>query len=330
VGSTVAIVRHGDRAAWAGLETCGSVWSCPVCSGRVLAERGQELGSALNAWHADGGSVAMVTLTMRHGRGDALAACWDALGDAWAAASGRSRGVRAAKGAAEVAGWVRRVEVTWGAAHGWHVHIHALMFLRKPEGAGALGEAMFAAWAARLGRVGLTPIRDSGGLDVRVLGLEAAREEAAGYVSKGTYREQVARAAMELTGGGKLGREGNVTPWAILDAARAGDRQARALWAEWEAASFGRRALTWSQGFRDQLVDDQERDDDQIAGDASGEVVCVWDRADWEVIRDAGDVAARLVEVVVGLADQERDVVGEAVWAYCLGVGVPGPRPPDL
>jgi hypothetical protein len=330
MGSTVAIVRTGERASWAGLETCGSVWACPVCSARILAERGAELGSALDAWHADGGSVAMVTLTMRHGRGDTLASCWDALSDAWAAASGRSRGVRRAKIAAEVAGWVRRVEVTWGAAHGWHVHVHALVFLRKPDQAQQLGEAMFAAWAARLERVGLTPMRDSGGLDVRVLGLDQARHEAAGYVAKGTYREQVSRAAMELTGGGKLGRAGNLTPWGILDAARAGDRQARALWVEWETTSLGRRALTWSQGIREQLVDDQERDDDEIAGDDSGEVVCVWDRAEWDVIRDSGIVAVRLLEVVAGMAGQPIERVGEAVWAYCLGSGVPPPRPPNL
>jgi hypothetical protein len=321
----VAIVRREGRASWAGLETCGSVWACPCCSARILAERGDELRQAIEVWHAAGGSVAMVTLTMRHGREHALADCWDALGDAWAAASGRSRGVRRAKEAADVEGWARRVEVTWGAAHGWHVHVHALVFLRRPAAAAELGEAMFAAWKARLQRVGLTPIRERGGLDVRVLALGEARDEAATYVAKGSYVEQVERAAMELTGGGKLGRAGNLTPWGILDAARAGDRQARALWAEWEQASHGRRALTWSQGLRDELVDDQERDDDEIAGDWSGDVVLVYDRADWAVIRSCGAMATVLLEAAERYDDLEA--AREHTWAAGLAICVEG-RPP--
>jgi hypothetical protein len=325
VGQLVGLTRRDGAATWAGLETCGSVWSCPVCSGRVLAERGDELRQALDAWHGQGGAVAMVTLTMRHGREHALADCWDALSDAWAAASGRYSGVRAAKLAADVAGWARRVEVTWGARHGWHVHVHALVFLRRPDEAGALGEAMFAAWAARLGRVGLTPLRDSGGLDVRVLSLDQARQEAAGYVAKGTYSES-ARAAAELTGGGKLGRGGNLTPWGILDAARRGDRQARALWAEWEATSHGRRAITWSEGLRDELDVDQERDDDEIAGDGAGEIVAWWARADWPALRDAPEHAEQLLSIAEGI--DRLDQAHDAIVRYCDAAQLPRPRPP--
>jgi hypothetical protein len=327
-GHEVVLVRRGDRARWQGVTTCGSVWACPVCSARILAARGEELTQALDAWHEQGGRVVLVTLTMRHGRTDGLAECWDALSDAWAAATGRSSGPRRAMDAAGCAGWARRVEAMWGSRHGWHLHVHALVFVNgiTNTGAQALGEAMYGAWEARLQRVGLTPIRDSGGLSVKLLDLDQAREDVAAYVSKGTYTGSE-RAALELVGTGKLGRNGNVTPWGILDAAAAGDAQAAALWGEWEDASHGRRALTWSRDLRAKLGLGEDLDDDQVAelDDASTEAdepVAVWLGGDWPQLRD---VAVDLLEVAEGA---RPEWAGAAVFAFCVEQGLPLPRPP--
>jgi hypothetical protein len=270
----------------------------------------------------------MVTLTMRHRRDHALDECWDALSDAWAAASGRSRGVRTAKQAAGVQGWVRRVEATWGARHGWHVHVHALVLLQAPGELDALGAAMYRAWELRLRKVGLTPIRDQGGLDVRLLDSGQALAEVGNYVGKGAY-ESSERAALELAGSGKLGRAGNLTPWGILDAARRGDRQAAALWAEWERASLGRRALTWSHGLRDELGLGDDVDDDDLVDDeptSEVEVVAVWAREDWPELRDA-PVGLRRTLMQAALCedlDVARDEVDRMTQIWCL----PRPRAP--
>jgi hypothetical protein len=330
LGGFVSLVRSAvGGVRWAGLETCGSVWTCPVCSAKVLAGRADELRRALEAWTAQGGEVAMVTLTMRHRRSDSLASCWDALSDAWAAASGRSRGVRTAKLAAGVEGWARRVEVTWGARHGWHVHAHALVFLRDGDQAQQLGEAMYRAWELRLRRAGLTPIRDSGGLDVRLLALGEAVGEVGNYIAKGVYGESSQAAALELAGSGKLGRAGNLTPWGILDAARQGDRQAAALWSEWESASLGRRALTWSNGLRDRLGLGEEVEDDELAGDDDEllpEVVAIWSREDWPALRDA-PVGYRRALLQVAAADCDPDEVFDLLYRAAQMFRLPLPRP---
>ena len=332
VGDGVAIVRRGDRARWVGLQTCRSVWSCPVCSAKIWAQRAAELGQALDEAHARGLTTAMVTLTMRHGPGDTLVKCWDAVSDAWAAAAGRSTGARRAREAAGVVGWARRVEVTWG-RHGWHVHVHALVICAAGADVAELGDAMFHAWAARLARLGLTPIRDSGGLDARALSLDEAREDVAGYVAKGTYDEQVLQAALELAGNAKLGRRGNLTPWALLHAARAGNRQAAALWHEWEQTSAGRRALTWSQDLRAELGLGDELDDEDLADElAEGasteadELVGTWHRSEWPAIRDTPGAVVGLLDV----AERARPALaGAAVLAYCVERGLPTPRPAD-
>jgi hypothetical protein len=321
-------VRSAGVARFGGLETCGSVWACPVCSAQILAQRGNDLTTALERWHAQGGAVAMVTLTMRHSRRHSLAECWDALSDGWAAASGSSRGARAAKQAAGVEGWVRRVEVTWGADNGWHVHIHALLFLTNPGAVTALGDAMFDGWSARLARVGMTPIRDSGGLDCRVLSMEQARAEVAGYVTKGGYAEQIKRAAMELTGSGKLGRGQNLTQWGLLDAARAGDRHALALWVEWERTSHGRRALTWSRNIRAKLGLGAELDDDDLVDEPGVDVetVAIWTRAEWPAIRD---LPPRMFEQLLSMAAGIEDLADafNHVHMYAQIFRVPLPRP---
>jgi hypothetical protein len=333
VGHEAQLVRGPHGARFAGLECCGSIWSCPVCSAKILAGRAEELTAALDQAHALGLQVAMVTLTMRHGRGDSLERCWDALSDAWAYASGRSSGVRRAKDAAGFVGFVRRVESTWGERSGWHAHVHALVFVDPAEATSTvtdLGLAMYAAWESRLARAGLTPLRDLGGLNVRELTLAAAREEIGRYVSKGAYTATES-AALELAGAGKLGRRGNLTPWGILDAARQGDRRARALWAEWEETSLGRRALTWSVGLRDLLALPDEQDDDGLVADvdAAVEVVALWHRDDWPVVRDAPWSVREGLLLLAGLSDIV--LAFDEVQRACQVFGLPVPRPgPDV
>jgi len=281
------------------LVTCGSIWCCPLCAEKILAGRVDELLSAIDNWTAQGGRVAMVTLTMRHRVGQALSELWGRLSKAWGAASGDYRSSRDAL--ADVDGWVRRVEATHG-RNGWHLHVHALLFLRgetTEEAARSMGEAMFAAWSKRLQRDGLdAPVRHQGGLDVKLLELDQAREHVAGYLAKGTY--EASSAALELAGGmAKGGRRGNRSPFEVLrDLVANGEARDLAIWREWEQASKGRRAITWRQGFRAQLLAEVEQTDEELAEDGrdEGSIVAWIEPGDWESIRDRW--AAQLLTVV--------------------------------
>ncbi|MDD7926099.1 hypothetical protein [Actinomycetospora chibensis] len=65
--------RDGTRsAAYGGLKHCGSVWTCPVCAVKIATCRADDLATVMRAVHERGGSAFMLTLTMRHGRGDRL------------------------------------------------------------------------------------------------------------------------------------------------------------------------------------------------------------------------------------------------------------------
>ncbi len=49
VGSQVEVRIKDGSAYYCGLETCGNVWLCPVCSAKIH-RRASELGEALTTW----------------------------------------------------------------------------------------------------------------------------------------------------------------------------------------------------------------------------------------------------------------------------------------
>ncbi len=251
-------IGDGGQAKVLGARTCGSVWSCPVCSQRVWAERANKLVTALRSWSARDGSVAMLTLTMRHDRSQALSDLWPELSSAWRAVE-QSRSVRAVFAEAGSLGFVRRIEATHG-ANGWHLHIHALVFLDhppSPEQLESLEAAAFSAWSSRLAARGMGAPTRAHGADLKLLDLSAPEAAVAGYITTRATPETTTTAALELSDSiaGKRAHGTNRSTWDILTAAVGGDRRSRRLWREWEQASKGKRALTWGHSLKGLLGD---------------------------------------------------------------------------
>lgn len=323
----VGVLVRGNRAHFGGLQTCGSVWACPLCSAKIQAERTDELTLALERAHQQGWKVALLTLTMRHRRGQRLADLWDALSPAWRAAIATDRRVRRAKQLLGVQGWVRRVECTHG-PNGWHLHVHALVFFDgDPETLDGLRAAVWAGWRRRLGHAGLDA-DEAHGIDLRLLSLEQARAEVASYLNKTTY--EAARAARELAGQtGKTGRQGNRNPFDVLsDLVALGLAEDLAIWREWEHASRGRRALTWSKGLRRQLLaDEPERTDEELADATDGlaELVAWLPKTTWRAL-----VNRELEpDLLAAIEHREHRSAYDAADAFLTAAGLPPPlRPP--
>jgi hypothetical protein len=313
------------RAGFAGLSTCGSVWSCPVCAEKILARRQDEIRRALSVWGGLGGRVAFVTLTMRHRKGQPLGALWDSLSYAWGATTSGRRWRETCERYG-VDGWLRVVETTEG-AHGWHVHVHAAILLpvtTTADDVDRLHARMVGTWTAALRRRGLTAA--PGGQHAK-LWTGSAGDPTGGsglgsYFAKGDYVDQVdaGKLALELARGDlKTGKGGNRTPFQILgDFIDQGDADDLDLWTEWEKASKGRRFLTWSRGLRDRLLEVPEQTDEEIVleelGTADDDLV--------EIPAAGLQLLARfsLHDLVLDLAERDDGGAGLREWLTHRGI----------
>lgn len=142
-GAGVTIRTKGGKAYTSGVVRCSKIWLDPVCSAKIRANRAEEISAALVRHIRAGGTAYMVTLTLQHHKRHDLAPLMDSLRDAfkalltgsqWAGDPKRGReGERARMG---VLGYVRSTEGTYGESHGWHPHLHVVLFLgarQKPR-----------------------------------------------------------------------------------------------------------------------------------------------------------------------------------------------------
>jgi len=233
-----------------------------------MARRSLEIGCAVALAQDRGLSVGMVTLTMRHNRTQQLAFLWDALAKAWQrVVSGK--GWTSDKTRAGYEGYLRAVEITHG-SNGWHVHIHALVFIERPEQLENLASGMWRRWSSGLVNAGLEdPLRI--GQDWHLVE-GPADDELSKYLAKSVDNGE--SIGMELTSTQTKHARTNfgTRPWwsLLADVVELGDADALRLWHEWEQASRGRRQLTWSQGLRKQLGLNAEQDDESIASEETG------------------------------------------------------------
>jgi len=218
-----------------GVITCGSVWACPVCSSKIRRVRTSEVETVAQ-WHADnGGELVMLTLTLRHTRGDSLATLVRGLSDAWRAVQASPTWKARRK---SLSGMVRALEVTQsftvGGGGGWHPHLHVLLLV--PAGADAtdvaldVGLELTRGWGDAVANALGEKFRpsDAVGVDVRVIAAGAAR-----YVTK--ISMEVTRADL---------KDGDRSIWSLIDL------EYWRRWGEYCAAMKGRRAVQFSRGLR--------------------------------------------------------------------------------
>jgi len=274
-----------QHANYRGVLRCGSLWECPPCALQIRAERGDELKRAVEFWGP--GNVAMLSLTVRHGFGDDLKATRCGL------AAGFQRLIRGEPWKRfcrkyGLAHHVRALEGTHG-AHGWHPHVHALLFLETPLSPAELESGT--AWLQeRWGNcvhkaLGSAFVPNEHGVDLR----EAKRAD------------YLAKFSLELVDPGtKRGRGKNRTPLQI--ATSAATRQSpddEALWVAYCHGMRGAKMLTWSHGLRAAVGLDPEKTDDEVVDgeeQQEAEIVAVISGSAWDGARDRRGLPCAILE----------------------------------
>lgn len=305
VGGHVAVVHSPERGAgFGGLETCGSVWACPVCARKIAARRAIDIGNAVSTWQDQGGTSLLVTLTMRHHAGHRLRQEIDALTRAWQRTTG-SRVWDKHLARLGSPGWVRVLEITWSAANGWHAHLHFVLLVAGSTSAAdvaSLTSWLFPKWARMVQAAGM-PAPLALGQDARLVDGATAAHTLGEYLSKPPSGDPGRDLGRELMGAfTKTARSEHSTlpAWRIPERfLETGDADLLDLWREYEAATFRRRQLTWAGGLRALLALGQEATDDEIADEAAGDdVVLFITREGWRTVLGLPEPTSRLLSVL--------------------------------
>lgn len=273
------IAGSNGRAYWRGVQRCGSIHACAVCAATIRNYRAVEVGNGAATWIDAGNEVYMVTLTAPHDLGMKLDSLLDLIsrsfstvigGGLWCGTPERyvparmgkrgkmlparvypaRPGIRDQLG---IAGTVRSLEVTHG-EHGWHPHLHVLVFVRGQLSASGLQK--FDAHFRRQWHKAIAARHPRPPDPVHGVKIERcySGEGAADYVCKTQEGHGV---GIEMARGDiKRARGGHRTPFEILASAVTYDSEADVrLWHEFERATKGRKCITWSNGLRDAIAD---------------------------------------------------------------------------
>ncbi len=298
-GSVVDVrISIRGQAYYGGLQTCGSVWACSVCSARVTAVRRDELQQALDYARAGGLHLSLLTLTGPHGPRDDLGKLQEAHRQAYRYfVSGKLR-LSALLDELGFIGSIRGQEVTHG-QQGWHPHWHVLLFTAGPI-TDAQEAAVMRQWTRSAARAGLGEVnRGALHLDpsIRLSGDELVGKLGL-YVCKWGAAEELTRSHVK-----KAGRGGR-SPWQLLSNAVQGDDHAAALWCEYERVYKGAKQLVWSKGLRELMgLKELLSDDEAAALEPDGWTVAAkLTPPEWRLVRRL-DLRAELLDIATSPND---------------------------
>jgi hypothetical protein len=277
LGKEVEVWRNSIRktASFRKVETCGSVWVCPVCSPKITERRRLELVQGVQAHREKDGVVYFMTLTFPHKKSDVLEEILNSFLSAVRWMTSHKRYKQGIKSLFGIEGYVRALEPTQG-DNGWHPHCHYLLFLEKPldkAHSDILEGVLFDMWSRACKAKGLPQPKFGIGVNIKAA-TTSTEEIVAEYMAKfGKEPEKIPHwtSTHELTKAmSKHGRKKGRTPWDILRSILEEDNVAdRALFREYANAFKGKNLLTWSNGMREMLGLNEELSDEELAAQAA-------------------------------------------------------------
>jgi hypothetical protein len=312
-GETVTVdVGRALTAHVSNVYRCGSPWSCPVCAPVVRQRRADEIDRGLRHHLDAGGGALFVTLTLRHHRGDTLASRLDPIARSLRLSLNGAPWKRR-RDALGYVGAMKAVEITHG-ANGWHPHSHSLLLFERPATEierRDLESWLFGRWLGIATKRGLGTVSEANGVDVRQVSCVGSLSEYLTVVEGGWSP------GLELARSDRKSR----SPFELLRfVLGAGDGATAALWREYEAATFGRRAIVWSPGLRRRLLGHElEVSDEELAASEGMDLALLR----WLCPADAWNATVRNGTTGELLSEVERAAALVLFIADCLGHDVP-------
>ncbi len=299
----------------AGVQRCGSPWSCPPCSSVVRHRRAEDINRAVEPHLAGGGGALLLTLTLPHGPGDALGPRLNLVSTALKACF-KGSGWERRRDRLGYVGSIRSVEMTWGEATGWHPHVHVLVLFDRQVGEARAEDFrawVYGRWNGFCEDRGFGTVHPVHGVDVEVV---STCGDLARYLGKAEGGWEVGQEVAR--GDAKRGRAGRMAPFELLgEFVATGESRLYALWMEYEAATFGKSAIHWSPGLRAKLLGDEPEETDEELAAAEGLSADV-------LVQVLEDAERRRADVRAGTAGRrlaEIENAAAVVWFMSLWIG---------
>lgn len=310
----------GSDARFGNLISCGSVWSCPVCSGRITESRRADMQKAQSAWLMEGGSCSLMTLTFPHTADMPLAELLEKFGQALThfknsrtyknlfgtAVAQISQAIDKGKPLKTVIhgefprlGTVRSLEVTHG-QNGWHPHVHEVLFMEDDsiEKCHRAHEKLAAQWVESLLKCGLGDRTKLDYMLKHALDIRGG-DYVSDYINKfgrepievqgWTIAHEVTKANSKMGKGARqIAGDFHYTPFQLLGYATDGDETAAALFVEFSRAFEGKRMNYWTNGLKDWFkideVEDEDLAEESAEPEAQEEFVIRLDIIQWRTV----------------------------------------------
>lgn len=263
---TATSIRLRDGKAYiAGTEHCANPWACPICTPIIRTRRARDLRMAIERWKetAEHG-LWFLTLTIAHRKSDPLDVTLPIVSNAWSCMRGSQAWRRYAR-SNSIEHYVRAIEITWSPQHGWHPHLHVLLFTRgtrEPD-----RKSIINMWTTTLQTIDSNrkaPSKRHGVL------LESADSSVAlaDYLSKTPDKRRDIASEVARGDRKQARRNDGINPLQLLDDGviqQLGPDQAKRLWTEYVDATYRKRTITWSRNLRrDMGIGGEEPTDEQI------------------------------------------------------------------
>lgn len=289
-----------SEAIISGVQTCGCVWSCPVCVHKVMIEKGELIQKAI-AWADEVGLIPiMVTLTASHHSGMKLGYFRDRFKSAYQLFTNH-RKWRDFKRIFGVRHHIANVEITRGDS-GWHYHKHLLLFVEKTVISQSLeGKEVYdflaKYWLDCLNKNELNGIEEIA-LDVSTHGNVGEK-----YLTKIGITHREGNLEFELTG---QQNKSGFTIWDILKRSYAGNEYYSSLYLEYVETMTGENFLTCSHGLKD-ILDDYRLPDSDSEKEAETSDFEDWLELSprmWYIVKKA-----KIYHEILDIAARSRSVV---------------------
>lgn len=265
--NNVALLKRpdSDRAHYTGLQTCGSIWACPVCGSIISERRKIEFQRDIDLWRLKDpcNTILMITFTTPHSLFQPLGSVLKIQDDAIRIMKHQPQRKRYKVWETIMTelcsiGCFTGREVTFGMVNGWHPHRHEAHFSVRatiPELARAR-EEIVTAFAISFEKAGGV-INDMKAFRRRSVRLDQITDDdgfdrISSYITKieGNHWTLAAEATKGVV---KDAKNGNITPYGMLRAIRSGDENSalyQRKFQEYALTMHGKRQFWPTKGLK--------------------------------------------------------------------------------